>query len=433
MLPGPSLVEHIRIADIFVVGERRPVDPAKVTLIARSIGDIGLRTPITIRIVDRIVDPVEGEIHGAYALVAGHHRLQAARHLGWERIDCIVMGGDAVDAELWEIAENLHRADLTALERDEQVARWIELTEKKAVQFSQTAKIESKRDDGKGHRAEGGVSAAARDLGVDKDDAYRAVKVVALSPEAKAAARERGLDDNRSALLEAARVPAAEQAKAILEIADRKALAIVGKAIRKEQQDGKKRAREAKERGLAARQRLLPDKRYGVIYADPEWRFEPYSRESGMDRAADNHYPTSETSDIVLRPVGDIADKDCVLFLWATAPMLPAALRVMAGWGFAYKSQLIWNKDRTGTGYWFRNKHELLLVGTRGDVPAPAMGDQWPSVVDAPVDVHSAKPEVFAKMIEEYFPNLPKIELNARRARPGWDVWGLEAPEGSDA
>ena len=113
--------------------------------------------------------------------------------------------------------------------------------------------------------------------------------------------------------------------------------------------------------------------------------------------------------------------------------MLPAALRVMAGWGFAYKSQLIWNKDRTGTGYWFRNKHELLLVGTRGDVPAPAMGDQWPSVVDAPVDVHSAKPEVFAKMIEEYFPNLPKIELNARRARPGWDVWGLEAPEGSDA
>ncbi len=180
-------------------------------------------------------------------------------------------------------------------------------------------------------------------------------------------------------------MPAAEQAKAILEIADRKALAIVGKAIRKEQQDGKKRAREAKERGLAARQRLLPDKRYGVIYADPEWRFEPYSRESGMDRAADNHYPTSETSDIVLRPVGDIADKDCVLFLWATAPMLPAALRVMAGWGFAYKSQLIWNKDRTGTGYWFRNKHELLLVGTRGDVPAPAMGDQWPSVVDAPV------------------------------------------------
>lgn len=190
----------------------------------------------------------------------------------------------------------------------------------------------------------------------------------------------------------------------------------------------KKERRRERERDLAARQTALPNKRYGVIYADPEWRFEVYSRDTGMDRAADNHYPTSGTEAICARPVGDIAADDCALFLWATVPMLPDALRVMAAWGFEYKSHCIWAKDRIGTGYWFRNQHELLLVGTKGSVPAPAMGTQIASLVDAPVSRHSEKPDAFYTLIEGYFPTLPKIELNARAARPGWDAWGYEAP-----
>ncbi|OAF05444.1 hypothetical protein AYJ54_00630 [Bradyrhizobium centrolobii] len=195
----------------------------------------------------------------------------------------------------------------------------------------------------------------------------------------------------------------------------------------------KKERRAERERELAARQTALPDKRYGVIYADPEWRFEVYSRDTGMDRAADNHYPTSSTEDICNRPVADIAADDCVLFLWATVPMLPDALRVMDAWDFRYKSHCIWAKDRIGTGYWFRNQHEILLVGTRGNVPAPAMGTQVESLVDAPVGRHSEKPEKFYQLIERYFPSLPKIELNARAARPGWDAWGYEAPIGTEA
>lgn len=196
----------------------------------------------------------------------------------------------------------------------------------------------------------------------------------------------------------------------------------------------KQKARDDKERQLSVKQNAFPDKRYGVILADPEWRFEVYSRETGMDRAADNHYPTSATDAICARPVQDIAAPDCVLFLWATVPMLPDALRVMAAWGFEYKSHCIWFKDRVGTGYWFRNQHELLLVGTRGNIPAPAMGSQFTSVIEAPVGEHSAKPDDFHEVIEHYFPTLPKIELNARRARSGWDIWGFEAPAaGSEA
>jgi N6-adenosine-specific RNA methylase IME4 len=195
----------------------------------------------------------------------------------------------------------------------------------------------------------------------------------------------------------------------------------------------KKSRRRAREIELGAKQMALPEARFGVIYADPEWKFEAYSDETGMDRAADNHYPTSALEAIKSRDVGSLAADDCVLFLWATVPMLPQALEVMAAWGFAYKSNFDWRKDQIGTGYWNRNRHEHLLIGTRGKIPAPAMGEQFDSSIEAPVGVHSAKPEKFYEIIEAYFPTLPKIELNARVARPGWVRWGYEAPEQDQA
>lgn len=255
-------------------------------------------------------------------------------------------------------------------------------------------------------------------------------------PELKEAVRQGRLAVH--SIEEIAQQPA-EQQRAILDSLPRddkgkltkeakKALAPVVKEIRDEKQGEKKERRDQREQDLAKEIRALPNKRYGVIYADPEWRFKVYSDDSGMDRSADNHYPTSETDAICARPIPDIAAKNCVLFLWATAPMLPDALRVMEAWGFAYKSHAIWSKDQIGTGYWFRNQHELLLVGTKGKVPAPAQGMQLSSIFACPRGEHSAKPDAAYEMIERYFPNLPKIELNARRARPGWDAWGNEAP-----
>jgi N6-adenosine-specific RNA methylase IME4 len=111
--------------------------------------------------------------------------------------------------------------------------------------------------------------------------------------------------------------------------------------------------------------------------------------------------------------------------------MLPQALEVMAAWGFQYKTNIAWVKDCIGTGYWFREKHEHLLVGTKGNIPAPAPGTQDESVLIAPRGRrHSEKPKFVYELIEDYFPNLPKIELNARQCREGWDSWGLDVPEG---
>ncbi len=163
-----------------------------------------------------------------------------------------------------------------------------------------------------------------------------------------------------------------------------------------------------------------------MIYADPPWSFEVYNADTGSDRAAENHYPTMDLD--AIKALAMPAADDAVLFLWAAVPMPPQALEVMAAWGFTYKSHVVWLKDRIGTGFWFRNQHEVLLVGTRGDVPAPAMGDQSYSVIKAGVGRHSSKPEIFYKLIETMFPSLPKIELFARgKPRAGWENWGNEA------
>lgn len=190
----------------------------------------------------------------------------------------------------------------------------------------------------------------------------------------------------------------------------------------------KSERRAERERMLAGRILALPDKKYGVILADPEWRWEPWSRETGMDRAADNHYSTSPTEVIAARDVPSIAAADCVVFIWATVPMLEDALHVMARWGFQYRTHLIWDKELGGTGYWFINQHEILLVGTKGKPVAPAQGTQVRSILREKRGEHSAKPEAVAEMIERLWPNVPKIELNRRGpARPGWDAWGDEA------
>lgn len=193
--------EKIYIEAISVPAGRREVDADAVTRLAESMSKIGLRTPITIW-----GDECNLE------LVAGAHRLAAAKQLGWEQIECVIMDSGTVtreQAEMWEISENLHRAELTVLQRSVQINRWIELLE---LQSAQVAPIESKRLDGRGHRQESGTRKAARELNLERDEARRAVKVASLTPEAKQAAKETGTDDNQSVLLEAARKAPEQQA-----------------------------------------------------------------------------------------------------------------------------------------------------------------------------------------------------------------------------
>lgn len=203
-------IEFLDVDFIEAHGARRTINPDAVEALSASMQSIGLRTPISVRYYHERPDHIPaGETDDALVLMTGAHRLAAAKKLGWEKIECFVhYDGDEIDAELWEIAENLHRAELTALERDEQVARWIELS---------AARIDTDRVNSK-PGPKGKVRDAAKEIGVNREDARRAVKVAKLSDEAKAVAKEVGLDDNRTALLEAAAKPTVgEQVAALRE------------------------------------------------------------------------------------------------------------------------------------------------------------------------------------------------------------------------
>ncbi|SPL63454.1 ParB/RepB/Spo0J family partition protein [Ochrobactrum soli] len=209
-------IMEIKIDEIFVVGDRRPLNMDAVNRLAESIQKIGLQTPITVRI-GIAPDPETGEELETFVLVSGHHRLASYRQLGIERIPAIIRDWNEIEAQLWEIAENLHRAELTALERDEQVAKWVELNASR-VSAQSAPKPQ-------GGRPESGINAASRELGIERTDAQRAVKVASLSDEAKEAAREVGLDDNRSVLLTASKEEdPVKQVEVIKQRAERKSL-----------------------------------------------------------------------------------------------------------------------------------------------------------------------------------------------------------------
>jgi ParB-like chromosome segregation protein Spo0J len=192
--------ETINAESIIVTGSRRLVNDEAVEQIAASVKKIGLQHPITIRYVEEYVTEDGQVINGAPILIAGRHRLEAIKRLGISEIDCNIEDWDEDTARMWEIAENLHRAELTALERDEQIAEWVRLANK--PKEGVLVQNEPKPRNG---RPEAGVRKATRELGIDRNEAVRAEKVVSLPAEAKEAARELGFDDNQSVLLKAAK------------------------------------------------------------------------------------------------------------------------------------------------------------------------------------------------------------------------------------
>jgi N6-adenosine-specific RNA methylase IME4 len=165
--------------------------------------------------------------------------------------------------------------------------------------------------------------------------------------------------------------------------------------------------------------------RYVVILADPPLRYaNPPIGPS--NRSIENHYPTMTIEEICALPVPDIAHENSILFLWATSPMLVECMQIIAAWDFTYRTSLVWVKDKIGTGYHVRNKHELLLIAKRGELPPPQPENRPESVVFAERGDHSAKPLIVYDLIETMYPALAgqRIELFARASRPGWASWG---------
>jgi N6-adenosine-specific RNA methylase IME4 len=168
----------------------------------------------------------------------------------------------------------------------------------------------------------------------------------------------------------------------------------------------------------------LPVGAYRLIYADPPWRYEHIETES---RAIENQYPTMSHDELCAIRVP--AAEDAVLFLWATSPKLAEAIRVLEAWGFSYRTCAVWDKERLGMGYYFRQQHELLLVAARGSLPVPEPSARPASVLRVKRGKHSAKPALVYELLESMYPAFTerdRIELFNRTDRPGWTAWGNE-------
>ncbi|WP_099866046.1 MT-A70 family methyltransferase [Pararhizobium haloflavum] len=217
-------------------------------------------------------------------------------------------------------------------------------------------------------------------------------------------------------------------------------LMATAKAIRTRQREHGRKVRTDLINEIAARGEAsagtMPRAAYPILYADPPWEQEAWSDETGQDRGL--MYPPMPLDAIKALCAGDAspATRDALLFLWVTANRLDDGIEVLRTWGFDYVTCLVWDKETIGMGRWVRDRHEILLLGKRGNFPAPLPGTQAASVHAERKGRHSAKPVHFAAMIERLYPEMRKLELFQRaeslaeddpRRSGQWDFWGFES------
>ena len=174
---------------------------------------------------------------------------------------------------------------------------------------------------------------------------------------------------------------------------------------------------------------MFPKKKYQIIYADPPWQFRARSAK-GNSKSAVNHYNVMTIDDIKKMPVQDIADKNCILFMWVTMPNLIEGIDTINSWGFEYKTCAFnWVKRNKkapswfwGMGFWTRSNSELCLLATKGN--PKRISASVHQVIDDPIREHSRKPDCVREKIIQLCGDLPRIELFARQEVEGWDYFG---------
>jgi N6-adenosine-specific RNA methylase IME4 len=188
----------------------------------------------------------------------------------------------------------------------------------------------------------------------------------------------------------------------------------------------------------------LPEEKYDIIYADPPW---DYGGKMQFDKsgkkdlnknwennifisAANFKYPTLKTKDMMKIPIKEIANDDCLLFMWVTNPHLAQGIELGKAWGFDYKTvAFVWDKMNHNPGQYTLSYCELCLVFKRGRIPTPRGARNVKQLVRVPRGNHSEKPIEVLNNIEIMFPTQKRIELFARQKPNGWDVWGLDVRE----
>lgn len=181
-----------------------------------------------------------------------------------------------------------------------------------------------------------------------------------------------------------------------------------------------------------ARERKLLDMRelgkFNIIYCDPPWQYDYSFSDS---RAIERHYPTMDMSDLfaLAHQVKDIAADNSLIFMWCPPAFTRKAIILMRVWGFDFRTNIVWVKPSIGPGQWVRQQHELLMIGRRGNIMTPDGSLRPASVIEAGRGEHSEKPKCVYSIIEQMYPDMPRIEIFARQESEGWISWGNQIIE----
>ena len=415
---------NIDISKIVVRGNPR-TKFEHIDALASSMAEIGQLQPIMV-----------AEDGAGFVLVGGERRLRAAKVLGWSAMWATVVTLDGLRSELAALDSNLQADSLKGHDLDEALAN--------RKRIYEALHPETKHGGERGQVAENATCSAPRftkdtaeKLGVSERAVQQAVqRAENLTPKAKEAYRSEAL--NKTEATAAASMPAPVQDKLVEAVTQAKTPAEARKAARELLNEEKKARAEERRKERAEKIAEMADAapaldgaigRFPVLLADPPWRYE---HAISTSREIENQYPTMSLDEIKALGVADITTDDAVLFLWATSPKLAESMEVVEAWGFTYRTSLVWVKDRIGMGYYARSRHELMLIATKGSIPAPGLDGRLDSVIEAPRTKHSRKPVEFYERIEAMYPELQKLEMFAREAREGWSVWGNQAPREVD-
>ncbi|MDA8313963.1 MAG: MT-A70 family methyltransferase [Actinomycetota bacterium] len=172
---------------------------------------------------------------------------------------------------------------------------------------------------------------------------------------------------------------------------------------------------------------------FGTLLADPPWRFQNRTGKVAPEHARLSRYDTMPLEDISALPIADLLAEQAHCYLWVPNALLEDGLRVLAAWGFTYKTMLVWHKVRSdggsdgrGVGFYFRNVTEPVLFGVRGRLRTLAPGRKQVNLLASRKREHSRKPDGLYEVIEACSPG-HYLELFARYPRSGWCSWGNEA------
>ena len=397
-----QLVMKRRISEITIPDVRqRTINHRKVQALAKSIERIGLLNPIT--------------VNKHNTLIAGAHRLEACKLLGWDEIECVVLDCDELRSKLIEIDENLIRNDLDAIAIGEHAIQRDEILEA----LGERAKVGDNQHTG-GHAESARpktTAAIAKEIGISKrvlqenkqlaryliplaKEAIRmaegtkqdAMRLVRKTPEVQEAIAKMILDGSAETVIEAIHEFAHEKVRVQLED-------IATQAVKE------------------------ADGVYDVIVLDPPWKADMLELDVIPERAGLD-YPTmteKELADLHI-PAAD----DCHLWLWTTQKFLPVALRLLEKWEFKYVCTFVWHKNGGFMPLGLPQYNCEFVVYARKGTPQFVDTKAFFTCFEAPRGKHSEKPEAFYEVVRRVTAGR-RLDMFNRRKIEGFDTWGNEA------